>query len=222
MTDDLYCPLCGSAGTASFFFRDQRRDYMRCRQCFLVFVPPGNLLRAADEKREYDLHQNSIGDPGYRRFLSRLASPLMERLPPGASGLDFGCGPGPALAAMFEEAGFKISLYDIFFYPDESVLAPAYHFITATEVVEHLHQPGPELDRLWALLLPGGYLGVMTKLVRDREAFSRWHYKNDPTHVCFFSEATWRWWAVRNGATLTRVGADVVLLQRRPEGDGEM
>lgn len=215
MGEDLYCPLCGSVDPSPFF-RDPDRDYLRCRRCLLVFVHPGQRLSAGAEKREYDLHENSVDDPAYRQFLSRLAIPLQRRLPEGARGLDFGCGPGPALAAMFEESGFNVSLYDIFYYPDKAVLSDTYEFITATEVVEHLYHPGRELDRLWSLLVPGGYLGIMTKLVRDRRAFARWHYKNDATHVCFFSEDTWRWWARRHHALLTRLGADVILLQRSP------
>ena len=55
----------------------------------------------------------------------------------------------------------------------------------------------------------------MTKLVRDQSAFASWHYKNDPTHVCFFSEQSWQWWARRCGASLELIGADVMLLARR-------
>jgi 2-polyprenyl-3-methyl-5-hydroxy-6-metoxy-1,4-benzoquinol methylase len=166
------------------------------------------------ERAEYDLHQNAIDDPGYRDFLSRLAAPLTERLAPGAHGLDFGCGPGPALAQLLREAGFEMSLYDSFYLPDEGALAAHYDFICATEVVEHLHLPGEELARLWSMLEPGGVLGVMTKLVRDQAAFVRWHYKNDPTHVCFFSEETWHWWARVRGASLSIIGTDVILLER--------
>ena len=72
--------------------------------------------------------------------------------------------------------------------PDELALNASYDFICATEVVEHLHRPGQDLERLWSLLRPGGWMGIMTKLVRDRASFDTWHYKNDPTHVCFFSE----------------------------------
>ena len=157
---------------------------------------------------------NDPDDPGYRRFLARLAEPLLERLPPGARGLDFGCGPGPALARMLQEAGHDVSLFDVFYAPEEAVFQRRYDFVTATEVVEHLARPGEELARLWSLLRPGGWLGVMTKLVRDRDAFARWHYKNDPTHIVFFSIATWRWWAVQAGAVLTFIGDDVMLLQK--------
>lgn len=213
MSTDLHCPLCCHSGTDDFY-RDKRREYRRCLRCGLVFVPPQFYLTAEREKAEYDLHCNEVDDPGYRGFLSRLAKPMMDRLAPTSRGLDFGCGPGPALAAMFAEAGHQVSLYDVFYQPDTDPLRRRYQFITATEVVEHLHRPGEVLAGLWQQLEPEGYLGVMTKLVRDADAFANWHYKNDPTHVCFFSELTWRWWAGENGASLERFGADVILLQK--------
>ena len=105
-----------------------------------------------------------------------------------------------------------MELYDIFYQRNSQVLAGQYDFITATEVVEHLHNPGAELARLWSLLHPGGCLGIMTKLVLDEQAFARWHYKNDPTHVCFFSVESWQWWAAWAGADLELIGPDVILL----------
>ena len=44
-----------------------------------------------------------------------------------------------------------------------------------------------------------------------------WHYKNDPTHVSFFSRSTWRWWAGQAGAGLTFQGDDVMLLHKAPD-----
>ena len=137
---------------------------------------------------------------------------MLARLAPGARGLDFGCGPAPALADILRRAGHEVSLYDTFYWPDAAVLKENYDFVCTTEVVEHLHHPGSELDRLWSLLRPGGWLGIMTKLVRDSAAFASWHYKNDPTHVCFFSRQTWQWWALRQGAALDIIGADVILV----------
>jgi SAM-dependent methyltransferase len=206
-----HCPFCGFAG-GEFYASDRKRDYLSCLRCQLVFVPPCHYLSAEQERAEYDLHDNNVEDPGYRRFLSRLAQPLVSRLPPGASGLDFGCGPGPALAAMLTEQGLRVALYDIFYAPDPEVLQHSYDFVCATEVVEHLHSPGEELARLWQMIKPGGWLGIMTKLVLSPQAFAQWHYKNDPTHVCFFSEATWRWWASEMAAELVFEGSDVILL----------
>lgn len=213
MNGRMPCPLCGDGG-AEVFHADRRRPYLRCTTCRLVFVPPDHRPDRAAERAEYDLHRNRVEDPGYRRFLSRLARPLLARLPADASGLDFGCGPAPALADMLRKQGLTVALYDSFYFPDTSVLNGPLDFVCATEVVEHLHRPGHELERMWGLLRPGGWLGVMTKLVRDRDAFSRWHYKNDPTHVCFFSETTWRWWAVGHRTTAEIIGADVIMLQK--------
>ena len=90
-----------------------------------------------------------------------------------------------------------------------------YDFITTTEVVEHLHYPRRELDRLWDILKPGGSLGVMTKLVRDRAAFATWHYISEPTHVCFFSRSTFQWLADEWQADLMFEGNDVILFEKK-------
>ena len=115
---------------------------------------------------------------------------------------------------MFQEAGHSMEIYDPFYAPDIKPLQQQYDFITASEVVEHLHHPRRELDRLWSCLKPNGSLGIMTKRVIDREAFSRWHYKDDPTHVCFNSIETFRWLAAHWRATLTVPENDVVLFMK--------
>jgi len=213
MMDSAQCPLCSATG-ALLFFTDKRRDYLRCPHCALVYVPPVFYLSAAAERAEYDKHENNVEDPGYRQFLSRLFVPLTECISPGSCGLDFGCGPGPALAQMLREAGYQVAIYDPFYAPDTSVLEHSYDFITATEVVEHMHKPGEDLSRLWGMLDSAGVLAVMTKMVLGRDAFSSWHYKNDSTHVCFFSRETWLWWGAQNDAKVSFRGADVILLQK--------
>lgn len=214
MDSSCPCPLCGLGG-GDHFHRDRRREYLRCPVCALVYVPAPWHLDAAAEKSVYDLHENDPADAGYRRFLSRLSEPLLRRLGErSARGLDFGCGPGPALAQVLREAGHSVALYDPYYFPDISVLTGDYDFITATEVVEHLAAPGRELERLWRMLRPGGVLGLMTKLVIDQRAFRSWHYISDPTHICFFSPETLQWWAVRVGAELELVAADAVLLTK--------
>lgn len=209
----LPCPLCRD-GQGQPFHRDSRREYWRCRVCALIFVSPQDLPSPEEEKAEYDLHRNGPRDEGYRRFLGRLVQPMNERLSPGSRGLDFGSGPGPTLSVMFEEAGHGVALFDPFYAPDEIPLAVTYDFVTATEVFEHLHHPRRGLDRLWACLRPGGWLGVMTKLALNADAFAGWHYKEDRTHVVFFSRTTFEWLARHWSAELTFVGQDVMLLRR--------
>ncbi|OAZ98664.1 methyltransferase [Halomonas sp. G11] len=207
------CPLCDE-DDATFYHQDRRRDYFQCATCALVFVPPEQHLSAAAEKAEYDKHRNSPYDTGYRRFLGRLFTPLIAKLTAQARGLDFGSGPGPTLSVMFAEQGYPMSIYDPFYAPEQRVLTHEYDFITATEVVEHLAKPGPVLAQLAGMLTPGGYLGLMTKRVTSPEAFACWHYISDPTHISFFSEKTFRWWAQKNNLVVEFPGPDVVLLYK--------
>jgi len=107
-----------------------------------------------------------------------------------------------------------MAVYDHFYANDCESLAKKYDFITATEVVEHLHNPAGDLKMLWTLLKPGGYLGIMTKQVIDKEAFSRWHYTQDPTHVCFFSLATFQWLAGLWQGELKVIGNDIAFFRK--------
>ena len=146
---------------------------------------------------------------------------MQARLAPHSHGLDFGAGPGPTLSVIFEEAGHRMTIYDPFYAPDQAVFNHQYNFITATEVVEHLRDPQMELGRLWGCLKSGGTLGIMTKLALDIDAFARWHYKNDLTHICFFSRETFAWLAERWGINLVFIGKDVILFQKMNNGDIE-
>ncbi|MDA8100371.1 MAG: class I SAM-dependent methyltransferase [Nitrospiraceae bacterium] len=194
--------------------RDARREYLLCSACGLVFVPSRYFLSPEDEKKRYDLHRNSPDDRGYRRFLERLLHALHPRLAPASSGLDFGSGPEPLLAAVFREAGHAMTIYDPFYEPAPAALGRQYDFITASEVVEHLREPGRELDRLWNCLKPGGLLGIMTQPIVDRDAFPRWHYKNDLTHICFFSPGTFRLLAERWHAEIEFPEKDIAVFRK--------
>ena len=207
------CPLCLQYG-AQWFAQDNRRDYWQCGRCELVFVADPALPSPAEEKRQYDLHQNRVDDPAYRTFLSRLAVPLMQRVPAPARGLDFGCGPGPALAALLGEQGYTMTLYDPLYYPGRGHWPVPFDFITCTEVIEHVHDAASTWQTLFDALQPGGWLGIMTQRVRNRDAFRQWHYKNDPTHVRFYSEPTFNWVARHFRASLELAGPDVALFRK--------
>jgi len=208
------CPVCRQ-GQPVPFRQIGQQAYLRCPNCLATIMAPGSRLTLEEERKIYELHDNDPADAGYRRFLSKLTEPLMARLPEGARGLDFGCGPGPALAQMFTEAGFNMALYDPFFHPDPAALDGRYDFITCTEVVEHLHQPAEVLDQLDGLLKSGGWLGIMTCFQTDDDRFDNWHYRRDPTHVVFYREATFQWLAEHYGWRLEIPRKDVVLLQKR-------
>ncbi len=207
------CPLCSGTLTEAYH-SDKNREYLLCTRCDLVFVPRLYHLTDEDSKREYDLHINDPADVGYRKFLSRLFTPIQKLLSAESNGLDFGSGPGPTLSVMFEECGHKVDLFDLFYATDQTVFHKKYDFITCSEVVEHLAEPGMELKRLWSCLKDDGYLGIMTKRVIDSESFTTWHYKNDKTHICFLSEQTVHWLCDFLNAELVYMEKDVFVLKK--------
>jgi hypothetical protein len=207
------CPLCHAVDVRDYH-TDKHRHYLQCGTCCLVFVPHEFHLSLDEEKAVYDQHENNPSDLRYRTFLSRLANPLLSRLERESTGLDFGSGPGPTLSVMLSEQGHNMYIYDPFYARDETVLNDKYDFITATEVVEHLRFPGRELQRLWSLIHPEGYLALMTKMVVDNVSFSNWHYKNDNTHICFFSRESFTLLALEWGTNAEFIGTDVILFQK--------
>ncbi len=196
------------------YHRDASRDYRQCLRCRLVFVPEAQRLDPVQEKARYELHRNDSNDPRYRKFLSRLQEQVCQRIASPARGLDFGSGPGPALAMMFRETGYEMQIYDIYYADQAEVLTRQYSFITCSEVVEHLYHPGPVLGRLLKSLIPGGLLAVMTQMIIDQERFSSWHYIRDPTHVCFFSRDAFHWFANVHGLSLEFPDKDIILLTK--------
>ena len=207
------CPLCSNPDTSAYH-SDQARDYLHCPVCELVFAHPDSRLDRAEEFKRYELHQNDLDDLHYRAFLQKMCDPMLNRITEHSSGLDFGSGPGPLLKLMFEEKGHHMCHYDTFYAPDQDVFKTSYDFITATEVVEHLHQPMEELDRLWACLKPAGFFGIMTSLNMADLDFSSWHYIKDETHVVFWAPNTMIWLASRWGAHLEIIGNSVAIFQK--------
>jgi SAM-dependent methyltransferase len=207
------CPVCRAAAPHHLMKIDGR-DYWHCPKCDARFLDPGQRLSASEELAHYRTHRNSVDDPGYRDFLSRLATPLLARLTPGQSGLDYGCGPGPALAAMLKEAGHEMAVYDPFFAPDRAVLDRSYDFISCTETAEHFHNPADEFDRLGGLLRPGGWLALMTCLHTEETNFAKWYYRKDPTHVVFYAAQTMRQIATIRGWSYEFPANNVVLMRK--------
>ena len=211
---DKSCPLC-CHHTTYFFYRDAYRSYRRCPNCALIFVARADLLPPSEEKARYDLHENDPNDPGYRKFLSQLTVPLLTRLGPTPQhGLDFGSGPGPTLSIILQEQGHTVDLYDPYYAPQRQTLEMKYDFVTCSEAIEHFYTLKTEWQLLVNLLKPGGWLGIMTKLIDDIDEFPHMHYIKDRTHVRFFSRATFRFLARKDNLAVEFIGDNVILMQK--------
>ena len=180
------------------------RDFLECTNCRLVFVPSDFHLSLTQQRDRYLEHNNDPMDSEYRSFLSRLRDPLLPLLKEGDVGLDFGCGPGPALAQMLRDSGYKMDLYDPLFWDDNSALEKSYDFVTCTETIEHFSNPASDFALLDSVVKDDGVLGVMTSILYKEVIFEDWYYKLDPTHVSFYTPSTMEWisnkfnWAIES------------------------
>ncbi len=214
---DQICPICTNAAAPLMTIKNI--NFFICSICDLRFKHPAHFLSQDDEKTHYDHHKNDAHDEGYRKFLSKLKTPLSLELLKGATVLDFGAGPVanghiPALTMMMREHGFKATFYDPIYHDDRGCLAQVYDAVIATEVIEHFHYPREMFDQLYQLIRPNGWLAVMTAIYDNTTDFATWHYHRDPTHVAFYSETTLTWIKQHYGFILLRPHKNVALFQK--------
>ncbi|MFN7164143.1 MAG: class I SAM-dependent methyltransferase [Hyphomonas sp.] len=207
------CPVCLAPGPAPYLSAPGR-DYSFCAICEACFLDPAQRLTPDAEQAHYLHHRNDPADPAYRRFLSTLADPLLACLAAPSEGLDYGCGPGPALALMLRESGHAMALYDPLFEPSTAPLARRYDFVTCTETAEHFREPAAEFDRMMALVRPGGLLAIMTRFHPVAGSFRDWPYRQDATHIVFYRAETFRHLAARKGWTCDIPVTGVAFLRR--------
>ncbi|MFM4739460.1 class I SAM-dependent methyltransferase [Aeromonas veronii] len=216
MSSTVSCPLCASHRSYPLPVAGKR--YHRCLACELVWLDQADHLDETAEKAVYDGHDNRVDDLHYRTFLMRAFGEVLARVPLPASGLDFGCGPGPALVAMGREVGYDMVGYDKFYADFPELLTRQYDFITSTEVIEHIAEPRTVLAQLWDCLKPGGVLVLQTQRVLSDERFKNWRYRHDPTHIVFFAEASFQVLAARWQAELSFPHADVAVFTKPEQG----
>jgi hypothetical protein len=178
------CLLCH---TSSFLNIDKVFD---CAHCGLVFKNPENHFDLERDIKRYSTHNNSSDDSGYIDFLNNLVKPLSTFLPKSFSAIDFGCGPGPSLSILLSDLGGVVENYDPIFLKNDKALLQTFDVVTCSEVVEHFKKPDQDWNQLISLIKPNGLLAIMTLLISPDINYKSWWYKNDPTHVVFYSEAT--------------------------------
>ena len=188
----MNCKICG-AQTRQFYDKQFDDDYFYCETCEFIAKDEGKIVSLEIEKNKYDEHNNTYENEGYvnmfRDFLDRAVIPYVTE---GKEGLDFGSGPGPVLSQLLtKEYDYEMTIYDLFYAPNQSYKSKPYDLLTCTEVVEHLKDPLEYFKHFKSLIKPGGVLGVMTLFhPRNDAVFCDWHYRRDVTHISFFTPKT--------------------------------
>lgn len=181
----MKCLLCQSS-SALF-----EKDTYLCESCGVVFKNPAIYLSNNEELERYSHHNNDGESAGYINFLNKLVTPLVPFLPITFKALDFGSGPGPTLCHLLSKHGGEVENFDLYFANKPEVLKKEfYDVVTSTEVVEHFQNPKESWDLLVSIVKPGGILAIMTQFYDESIDYQKWWYKNDPTHIIFYTQKT--------------------------------
>ncbi|MBD3419432.1 MAG: methyltransferase domain-containing protein [Chitinivibrionales bacterium] len=183
------CPLCRRMNV-SLIAEDRLRAYMRCADCQLIFVPPEYHVSLQAEKNRYLQHDNSPANKQYVTYLSGVAEKLKHIPLTDPAVLDYGCGREQVLTMLLKRRGYAALGYDPVFGLNPDLNHSRFDIIVMCEVIEHFRNIGDELIRLRTLLKPGGYLLIRTEFSDAVDNFGAWWYKEDITHVNFFSLET--------------------------------
>ncbi len=184
------CPLCLTH--AEYFYKDIQK-YCRCPTCHGIFVIFEDLPDKNREKERYKLHDDNAEDAGYRKFVSPITANIEKDFSTEAKGLDFGAGTSQIITKVMQEKGYDIIPYDPYFHPDTELLKKRYDYIASCEVIEHFYHPAKEFALLKSMLKKDAKLYLMTDIYDENVEFSSWYYKNDPTHVFFYTKKTFEW-----------------------------
>ncbi|GAA4277870.1 class I SAM-dependent methyltransferase [Aquimarina mytili] len=187
----MQCSLCGSE--TKLYSEILDKTYFKCTHCKGILLDPFHYLSTEAEKDRYQLHVNDITDPGYQNFVSPIVNAVSQKYNAHHKGLDFGSGSGPVISYLLKKNGYNITTYDPFFNPNNTALKSTYDYIVCCEVIEHFYHPLREFELLNALLLETGTLFCKTSIYHPSIDFDAWWYKNDPTHVFFYSPDTLQW-----------------------------
>ncbi len=182
------CPLC--FGDSNLFALVEHKRYFECEDCKGVFLPKSFHLDSDCELKRYKMHNNDVDDIRYQNFVSDLISLVKNSFNQTHKGLDFGCGNGPVITKLLREDNYALWLYDPYFYPDVEALEKRYDYIICCEVIEHFSNPNIEFKRLKKMLNKGGKIFAKTSFFDENIKFEKWYYKDDPTHIFFYSEPT--------------------------------
>ena len=115
------CTVCYNPNL-KFFIKCENLLYWKCKTCGAKILDSQHYVSHNYEKKHYLKHNNSITDKNYKKFLLKLIKPIKDKISISDLGLDYGCGFAPALASILKSYGFKVELYDPFFFPNKNVL----------------------------------------------------------------------------------------------------
>ena len=185
----MQCKLCESEDVA-VFFNDRARMYIHCATCGLIFVPDEDHVSVDEERERYTLHDNTMHNHGYVTYLNDVVCVLQQIKAAPVSVLDFGCGQNAILTNIICEHGYLCDPYDPLFGKELPSLSSIYDVVILCEVIEHFRGLKSEIHLIDRLLKHSGNIIIRTQLYKNLQTFKSWWYRQDCTHINFFSFKT--------------------------------
>ncbi len=182
------CKIC-KASIEKLTTLKNSRIFYHCDACGFISIDSHSLLSVDEEKARYDKHENSLEDSRYLKLLSdfieiAIKPYVVHKL------LDYGSGPNPVLAKLLKDCKYDVDIYDPYYAPRDLIKQSQYDLIVSTETFEHFQDPLKEFKLITGLLKSRGYLAIMTSFACSYEDFKAWRYKDDVTHIAFYSRQT--------------------------------
>jgi len=212
----MICKLCNFDECQSYCLVN-KRNFILCPVCQLIFVPDNEWISVDDEKKRYQNHHNTIENVGYVKFLEEIAGIVSDNVNVPSRIVDFGSGQSAVLTQILNTKGYSCIPFDPNFGFKIDETGPVYDSIILCEVIEHLRDLNGDLAFIKGLLKKTGCILVRTKLYpENKESFTKWWYNKDLTHINFFNLVTLDFIARKMGRTIysTRF-PDIFLLSRQ-------
>ncbi|MEE8484211.1 MAG: class I SAM-dependent methyltransferase [Nitrospinota bacterium] len=183
------CRICK---TPSPVFYNDSRTFFKCPACTLIFTEEMADEKAANE--HYKNQWNNADEDFWKQQVDVLISVINKHKTPQRI-LDFGSGSGE-ITKEFQRRGIDTTPLDpiIHGYLKDQDYAEKFDVVVGVEVIEHLPEIYGELEEIKKVLTDDGIIVFTTGLTNvfidapdAVEVFAKWWYKDDPTHVSFFS-----------------------------------
>ena len=192
-----FCKCCNSLLNEVILVKDKK--YHFCSNCNSVFLDSEFYLTSENQKDRYLLHNNTLEDAGYKKYLEKFFDEVISfAKSKNHTYLDYGSGPNPCLVELVKQkySDFEqIDAWDLFFTKDFTPKEDFYSLITCLEVAEHFENPIESFLHIKSLLKKDGLLAVQTQIFypeddfeKTSKKFATWWYKEDTTHVTFYSK----------------------------------
>lgn len=188
------CRLCSKPSTIVFH---DTRIFFACNRCGLIFTDR-NLSDSDSIKHYIAQHDNGFNWIHEADYILKLIPTINDNY----AILDYGSGCG-LLAKELRERGFNVSCYEPMYDGlfDLSKYNYNYDVIILNEVIEHVDNILLVLNNIYYSLKSKGYIIIKTLRTDSiiispfdfETIFKSWWYKDDLTHISFFSYLTFEY-----------------------------